>query len=863
LSPEETAAIVSRRQTMDAGTVASIHAQAGGWVAGVRLLVERAEATGLVATLDRPEALEPAFEYFAAEIFDRASESLRRVLLTTAFLPRFTAALAAAVSGDARAGQQIEDLYRRRLFIDRRIGKEVTYQYHDLFRAFLRTRAEQTLGPEAVATLSGNAGQLVLAAGLFEDAYGLFTRAKDWARAEQIFLDNARGLIAQGRWKTLNDWSAALPPERVAANPWVRYWLGRSKVFIDAGDARALLEGAYQSFLISGDAIGQLLASAAVVDALHFEIQNYNAYESWLERLTGSLELQMSGLCLDDELWVHATLMLALTLSCPDNRILPASVAKVEELLPRCADVNLRIVAANMLQYCGAILLAPDAIGIATCAARAVLDSHDLSADRLALYYFAEGYAHFIYGRYEDALACFDRADATIEQNGLAGRTLFAGLWRGLCERAAGHLEAAEAAIARSEKARGGDRGFASFILDHVSALAAFDRGERDGAIARGLAALKRCDEIGNTATCTFHRLDIAWMLIEGGRPEQARKLLASVESQPGLIGALHFGARVALLQAWAAQRMQDPLQRDTYLGRAMALARSERGKVPARLYRWFRQALEDLLPLALQRGIEPEVARALIRECALDPPASLPESWPWPVRIYTLGRFEVQVNDKPLEFGRKAPKRTIALLKALIAMGGRDVATQALCDALWPDLEGDAANEALTSALHRLRGLLGGKEVIRQLEGALSLNGQRCFVDAWTFESGVERPGGETDALRLYRGGFLQSDTEAPWSASMRERLRGKFVRLVQSVARDLEAGARYDDAIELYSRGIEADQLVEPFYQGLMRSYQQLGRRSEAASAYRRLRQTLSITLGVEPGVESQQLFSALRLQ
>jgi DNA-binding SARP family transcriptional activator len=268
-----------------------------------------------------------------------------------------------------------------------------------------------------------------------------------------------------------------------------------------------------------------------------------------------------------------------------------------------------------------------------------------------------------------------------------------------------------------------------------------------------------------------------------------------------------------------------------------------------------------ELLPVALHGGIEIETVRTLIRECNLSPPPSPPQAWPWPVRVHTFGRFEVLVDDKALEFGRKAPKRTIALLKAIIALGGRNVPEQCLCDALWSDLEGDAAREALAAALHRLRRLLGASDVIRQVEGTLSLNDERCFVDAWTFESGIERPGEEPAALELYRGSFLQGDGETPWSALMRERLRGKFVRTLQTVAHQLETAGRHEEAIDLYLRGIDADDLIEPFYQGLMRSYQLLGRCTEAASAYRRMRQALSVTLGVQPGLESQRLFEELR--
>jgi DNA-binding SARP family transcriptional activator len=310
-------------------------------------------------------------------------------------------------------------------------------------------------------------------------------------------------------------------------------------------------------------------------------------------------------------------------------------------------------------------------------------------------------------------------------------------------------------------------------------------------------------------------------------------------------------------MQGWAALRTGDAAEGESALQQALTSARDDRDRLRLR---WFPLALAELLPIALERGIETEVARMLIRECRLSPPNAFLETWPWPVRIYTFGRFEVQVEDKPLDFGRKAPKRTLALLKAIVALGGSDVPEQRLADALWPEQEGDAAHESLAAALHRLRRLLGANEVIRQSHGLLSLDPQRCFVDARAFEAGLQRAGNGLAVLRLYRGAFLQDDADAQWSVSTRERLRGKFVRAVQGSARELEAAGRYEDAIELYCRGLDSDDLVEAFYQGLMRIYDALGRPTEAAAAYHRLCRTLSGSLGIKPSVESQRLFNAM---
>ena len=95
-----------------------------------------------------------------------------------------------------------------------------------------------------------------------------------------------------------------------------------------------------------------------------------------------------------------------------------------------------------------------------------------------------------------------------------------------------------------------------------------------------------------------------------------------------------------------------------------------------------------------------------------------------------------------------------------------------------------------------------------------------------------------------------------------MRERLRSKFIQEVAKLGVSLEATDRPETAVGLYLRGIEADSLVEPFYQGLMRCYERLNRRTEAISAYRRLRETLSITLGLKPSSATQRLFETLRV-
>jgi len=267
---------------------------------------------------------------------------------------------------------------------------------------------------------------------------------------------------------------------------------------------------------------------------------------------------------------------------------------------------------------------------------------------------------------------------------------------------------------------------------------------------------------------------------------------------------------------------------------------------------------MPSLFQLALEEGIEVDLVRDIIRMFRLKAPQDAPDLWPWPVRIYTLGKFRARINGEDLEFPRKLPRKTLLLLKAIVAFGGRDVPEQALCDALWGDEEGDAARNALSITVMRLRKLLGSNEAVFHQGGKVSLNPEMCWVDAWAFEARLAdtRLVGQ-EVLDLYGGTFLPEDEGEAWSVARRERLRGKFIDALSRYGMTLESQGDLPGAVQCYMRGIDADPIVESFHQGLMRCYERLGKRTEALSVYRRLKHTLSVVLGVPPSNATQKLF------
>jgi len=114
--------------------------------------------------------------------------------------------------------------------------------------------------------------------------------------------------------------------------------------------------------------------------------------------------------------------------------------------------------------------------------------------------------------------------------------------------------------------------------------------------------------------------------------------------------------------------------------------------------------------------------------------------------------------------------------------------------------------------------------------------------------------------AINIYKGDFLARETEEPWSISIRERFRSKFLRNVSRLGNYWEQIGKYEKALECYERGLEVDSLAEELYRHLILCYQHLDRKAEALSVYNRCKRILTKTLGIEPSRETQTLYKNL---
>ena len=867
LTPEEAGSILRSQLNLDANVARVLHEQSGGWVAGLRLLGEWIHRGGSIEDLGNPDSYRDVFGYFAGELFARASDAEQTTLLQLSFFPRIPVSAAERLICGTSAVRLLEELYRAHLFVDRRNGAEPVYQFHALLSAFLRHRAGQIFDQTALAALANSAARLLEEFGYPEDAMPLYLRAGDVESALKLVLNKAKQFIAQGRRQTVIEWIAALPEEAVSRNCWLGYWLGSARIAIDPRAARETFERAFESARNAADETCQIEIAAAIIQTYVLQHTHFRPFDRWIAIIEA--KVHQSGAFPDNEveLRVLGAFLMAVTYRRPGHPQLPWIIERVFELAQSDVDVNLRLVSAGYLCAHGAISGPLQVARRGLPLLLKLLDRDDIGAANAAWSWFVVSWVHCICRNEREGRDAVARVERIAEDEGLAYVHKFSAIIGAWIELYAHNLDAAETWLRRLEQIVNPSHLYDVAIFHGTRAFLYVLRGEADLSYSDAQKAVEFFDETGSTMHQLIYRINLVLPLLQKGLYGEVREIISDMHRM-GSGSSTHWWVS-AMLALEAYTGFKEGRQTAGLLALRKAF---EYGRIHGE-DSGFANCLQQLMPLlcaeALSAGIEVEYARNLIRRFRWRPPVAELEHWPWPVRIYTLGRFRIELDGQSLLFSRKAPRKVLALLKAIVAFGERGVPEQRLVDVLWPEESGEAGREALSASLHRLRKLLAYPDVVQLSEGMISIDRGQCWVDAWVLERrmvederGTTRGDGKAPSIsQLYSGPFLSDDLDFPWAFSMRERLRSQFLRYVTRVGRSYEHAGRFEEAVLLYQKGIESDDLAETLYQGVMRCHIQQDRRAEAMAVYRRLRQTLSVTLGIHPSPQSERIFKSIQ--
>lgn len=201
------------------------------------------------------------------------------------------------------------------------------------------------------------------------------------------------------------------------------------------------------------------------------------------------------------------------------------------------------------------------------------------------------------------------------------------------------------------------------------------------------------------------------------------------------------------------------------------------------------------------------------------------------------------------------------ATMVKLLALRGESSVDQ-IIDSLWPEADPPTGRARLRNLLNRVRSQSG--DIIVRRGDSLSLHPdvvvdvvefERAAADAFTTD-GARRAGAARLVLAAHSGELLPGDAYEDWAAAPRERLKRRFLSLVDIVIDDSFERADLDDAVRWLDVAIAIEPLEESRYVRACEALLVQGRRATAREVGERARAMLD-DLGVSP---SRQLRAVL---
>lgn len=230
---------------------------------------------------------------------------------------------------------------------------------------------------------------------------------------------------------------------------------------------------------------------------------------------------------------------------------------------------------------------------------------------------------------------------------------------------------------------------------------------------------------------------------------------------------------------------------------------------------------------------------------------------------IRMLGTFGVSLAD-----GSRAdvPATRGDVLKYVAVRGRAHI--EEVVDVVWPGLDAPTGRRRLRNVLARVRAACG--PIVERDGDALFLVPD-VLVDVHRFETHAIQAmkGGPRDenavalagsAVALYRGDLLPGDPYVDWTASPRERLRRRYLGLLDLLAAAAFERGRIDEALLLLEQGIEIEHYDEDRYLRAAAMLLAAQRRGAAAMMLRRAR-TMLDELGISPSRRFLEVESRLR--
>ena len=748
-----------------------------GWAAGLTLLLR--ECDKIPCLQDQLDILEQQelFDYFTEEIFSQFEEKEKKLLMLASLLPEINTAILGHFHTDLLSSKFFIELSHSNFFTYSLDYQDTSFQFHPLFKDFLRKKADTSLSTATLTSFREQVADILTNEGRIEDAIDLLNQAGSLQKRITLIKRVGSKFLEQGRFKTLLYWQQTLPLNLVEKDPWLLFFFGNAITAFDPPRGIDILKKCFTLFQEQENNQATLLACSSLTSAIINHFSDLSILDPWLDFLENQIDPEtLSTVSFENESIV-ASVFRAIVLRQPTHPDLEAWLKMVIQ------QGGTRPSLITHYLWTGRFVEARAAINNIYAHKDQIGSNLQMSAIRAM-----ETQYYLIMADADNCVRVIDESLQMMTESGVRVWELhFLVLGAGCClncgdrKKATKYLQAVEENF---EQARLLEKSY-YHVVKTLEALLDDDLSSAD---CHQEAALQMATAIGMPSYTLWCLYGSALVTTRRGQTEQAVSLYNQIFSLAANPGNPWFTCQAHLGLAWLYLTQGDRDSAHEHLKKGFSLA----ARYDYLTFFFFiPQMMETLAVAALEEMIEVDYVHKFIERWNLipeHPPVHL-ANWPWPLKIYTLGRFSVVCHGKKLVTPSMAGGKPITLLRALIALGGRQVRKSQLVDIFWPDSNGDEQLAALKITLHRLRKLIGIKEALVQTTNHLSLNPRYCWVDSWQFErlanqalNSNREKGREVvkKTLAIYRGVFLSTFQEELWCLTYRQQLEKKIKKLI-----------------------------------------------------------------------------------
>jgi LuxR family maltose regulon positive regulatory protein len=566
---------------LPADALARLHERTEGWAAGLRLA-----ALSLAGCAD-PERFAAEFsgsertvaDYLLAEVLDRQSEQVRRLLLRTSLLKRVNGDLADLLTESSGGERILQDLERAGAFVVSLDATRSWFRYHRLFADLLQLELRRT-EPGEVAALHRAAAEWLAGNGCPMEAVRHAQAAQDWGLAARLLSNHWPDEYLSGRDFALGELLARFPGGAVAADAEL------TAVRVASDLCRGSLDEAGRNLALAASTLSSIPAGRRGHVQVLLSVLRFSLARRRLDISVAAEEAQRLLACMKTagtaRLGLGEDLRATALISLGATEIWAFRFDEAERHLEQGVDLARRI-GRPYLEFIGltywahGMMLFRPGGRQPECGWQAVelAERHGWGDEPLAgIAYTGLGGALLYQGRLADAEAWLNRAERTLrtEVEPAAGMSLRYA--RAILEMAWGRYPQALTAF------RGADELAAELVRPNTSvtsmrawmvqALVRAGQADQAAAILAGLNHGEQASAEMRTATASLRLAE--------GQPRAAADVLA-----PVLDGSVPGVRRARMMTAW----LQEAAARDALGDRPLA-----------------RRALEQALDIAASTGI-------------------------------------------------------------------------------------------------------------------------------------------------------------------------------------------------------------------------------------------------------------------